>query len=290
MLDFFKEIGEFIHTTVTNFMWQDIVDIAIVSVLIYYILKFIRDTRAAQLLKGILLLIIMLQAAKVMQLQATQYILQSTLEFGLLAVIIVFQPELRSALERLGRSGKRLNIPFFGQDKHSDETSKKEAIENIVSAVADMSATKTGALIVIERNTKLGEVINTGTRVDAAVIRDLIGNIFYPKAPLHDGAMIIRDERIIAAGCFLPLTTKRIDSDLGTRHRAGIGVSEISDAIVVLVSEESGIISVAQEGSLQRRLTPDALLAFLTKELINTEKEKKKDPLSQLWKGRRNDE
>ncbi len=284
MLQFFQSIGDFIVTTVKNFMWQDGVDIAIVAILIYYVLKFIRDTRAAQLMKGIVLIIILFQLAQGFNLEATSYILNSTLEFGILAVLIVFQPELRTLLERIGRSGKGKNIPFFSTDKKLTNTELSDNIAHVVDAVSNMSATKTGALIVVERTTKLGEVINTGTKVDAAVVSDVIMNIFYPKAPLHDGAMIIRDGRIIAAGCFLPLTTRKIDNDLGTRHRAGIGVSEISDAVVILVSEETGIISVALEGNLQRRLTPDALEALLTKEL-GTEEKKKKEPFSNFWKG-----
>lgn len=288
MAAFFSGIGDFVKTTIANFIWLDIVDIALVAILIYYVLKFIRDTRAAQLLKGIVLLIVLFQLAKALQLQATEYILNSTLEFGLLAVIIVFQPELRSALERLGRRGKLTSLPFFSSERGTDEEALEDSIRNITDAVADMSATKTGALIVLEQETKIGEIINTGTKVDAAIVTDVITNIFYPKAPLHDGAMIIRDGRIAAAGCFLPLTTKQIDSELGTRHRAGIGVSEISDAIVILVSEETGIISVAREGQLQRRITPDALKTLLLKELGT--KEKKKDTLATLWKGRKNND
>lgn len=285
MLEFFQSIGEFISNTADNFIWQDFLDIIFVAVIIYYVLKFIRDTRAAQLMKGIAALLILFQIAKALELQATSYLLNSTLEFGILAIIIVFQPELRTLLERIGRtSGKGTNL-FIPSERKVSEVEVADLIKNIVDAVSNMSATKTGALIVLERSTKLGEVINTGTKVDAAVVCDVILNIFYPKAPLHDGAMIIRNGRINAAGCFLPLSTKALDSDLGTRHRAGVGVSEISDAVVILVSEETGIISVAMEGNLQRRLSPDALRAFLKKEL-GTEEKVKKDPLANLWKGR----
>lgn len=284
MFQFFQNIGEFIVTTVKNFMWQDIIDIVFVAVIIFYVLKFIRDTRAAQLMKGILLIVILFQLAKILQLQATSFILNSTLEFGLLAILIVFQPELRNLLERIGRSRGGKNIPFFTVEKNQTDAQIEEDITNIVDAVSNMSATKTGALIVVERTTKLGEVINTGTTIDAAIISDVIANVFFPKAPLHDGAMIIRDGRIKAAGCFLPLTTRKLDSDLGTRHRAGIGVSEISDAVVILVSEETGIISVAIEGNLQRRLSPDALGSLLTKELLDNSN--KKESLFGFWKGK----
>ncbi len=287
MIGFFQGIGEFIITTVKNFMWQDIIDIAIVAILIYYVMKFIRDTRAAQLLKGILVIVLIYQLANTLNLQATSFILQSTLEFGILAVLIVFQPELRTLLERIGRSGNKSNLPFFAAERKQTDAEIADNVQNIVDAVSNMSATKTGALIVVERTTKLGEVINTGTTIEAGIVCDLITNIFYPKAPLHDGAMIIRDGKIKAAGCFLPLTTRKFENDLGTRHRAGIGVSEISDAIVILVSEETGIISVAMEGNLQRRLTPDALQTLMMKEL-GTEEKKKKDPFSGFRKEREN--
>jgi len=286
MIQFFQGLWNFIVNTAENFIWwQDTIDIAFVAIIIYFVLKFVRDTRAAQLMKGIAVVVILFQLAKILQLQATTFILNSTLEFGLLAILIVFQPELRSMLEKLGRSGNGKNLPFLSADKGQNDAELADQISNIVDAVSNMSATKTGALIVVERTTKLGEVINTGTTVDASIVSDMIMNIFYPKAPLHDGAMIIRDGRIKAAGCFLPLTTKKFESELGTRHRAGIGVSEISDAVVILVSEETGIISVALEGNLQRRLTPDALQVLLTKELGSEEK-KKKDPLANLWRGR----
>lgn len=160
-------------------------------------------------------------------------------------------------------------------------------IHSVCDAVANLSATKTGALIVIEHETKLGEIINTGIRLDATPSAELIGNVFYPKAPLHDGAMIIRNNKIYAAGCFLPLSTREVGSDLGTRHRAALGVSEISDAIVVVVSEETGIISIANGGRLNRRLTPDALSSYLTQRLVASEEKKKKDIFSGLWKGRK---
>lgn len=275
MSEFFKTLGDFIVTTVKEFIWwQDILDIAFVAVIIYFVLKFVRDTRAAQLLKGILLLLILFGVANLLNLQATTFLLNSTLEFGILAVLIVFQPELRTLLERMGRTGNGKAIPFFTAERKQNDSEIRDSIQQITDAVANMSATKTGALIVMEKNTKLGEIITTGTKVDATVGCDLILNIFYPKAPLHDGAAIIRDGRIAAAGCLLPLTTKSLNSDLGTRHRAGVGMSEISDATVILVSEETGIISVAREGNLQRRLSPDALKALLEKEFCPEEKKK----------------
>ncbi len=287
MSEFFRNIGIFIQTTVSDFMFKDLLDIAFVSIIAYFVLKFIRDTRAAQLLRGIVLVLLLWQVASLFKLQATQYILNSTLEFGILAILIVFQPELRAVLERIGRKGTIGKIPLLPHDESDYETQMVKNITAIQDAVSDMSATKTGALIVIERETKLGEIMDTGTRVDAAIVTEVITNIFYPKAPLHDGAMIIRDNRIAAAGCFLPLTTKQVDNGLGTRHRAGIGVSEISDALVILVSEETGIISLAQDGKLQRRLTPDALTGILKKNLLKHDEEGKKSFLSHLWKGRK---
>mgnify|MGYP001056709444 CR=1 FL=1 len=285
MVDFFKNMWSFIATTITHISIFDIVDILLVSVLVYTVIKFARDTRAAQLFKGIILLIILLQVAELLNLSATRYILNSCLEFGVLAVIILFQPELRNVLEKMGR--KSFGKIIIGQDEEGkSEESTKEMISNLTKAVSNFSATKTGALIVIERITKLGNIISTGKVLDASTTPELVMNIFFNKAPLHDGAMIIRNNRIIAAGCILPLSDNLNDPELGTRHRAGLGMSENSDAIVIIVSEETGIISTAIDGKLTRRLTPDALANTLTK-LLMAKKDEKKEFLPSLWKGRK---
>ncbi len=219
----------------------DVLDIAIISFLIYTTIKFIRDTRAAQLLKGIVLLFVILIVTNWVGLTGTHYILNTFLEFGVLALIIVFQPELRSALEQVGRNGIFQAISQKTHMLEDDNEDKYIAIDAICNAISSLSATKTGALIVMEDKTRVGDIIRTGTRIDANISPEILLNIFYPKAPLHDGAVIIRDFKITAAGCFLPLSTKRVASDLGTRHRAAIGMSENSDAIIIVVSEETAI-------------------------------------------------
>ena len=239
--------------------------------MIYYVLKFIKDTRAAQLLKGIIILIALLYISQLLKLTGTHFILNKTIEYGMLAMLIVFQPELRSVLETIGRKG--LNIAKIKKDRMMNFDESDYAVDQLCDAVDRLSKTKTGALIVIERETKLGEIIKTGISLDCAIVTELLCNIFFNKAPLHDGAVIIRDFRIHAAGCFLPLTTRSIGNDLGTRHRAAIGISEVSDAIVVVVSEETGIISVACEGDLRRDFTADTLRTKLKKDLLSSHEE-----------------
>lgn len=286
MRAFFDGVAEYFREIFSSplTLLQDVLDILLIAVMVYAVIRFMRDTRAAQLIKGFVILLVVQLVTKYLHLTASYYILSKILEFGILALIIIFQPELRSALERIGRKGIS-SFASLGEHSESDDT--KAMIHSVCDAVADLSATKTGALIVIEHETKLGEIINTGIRLDATPSAELIGNVFYPKAPLHDGAMIIRNNKIYAAGCFLPLSTREVGSDLGTRHRAALGVSEISDAIVVVVSEETGIISIANGGRLNRRLTPDALSSYLTQRLVASEEKKKKDIFSGLWKGRK---
>lgn len=280
---FFDEIMKFIKTIVDNITIFDIIDIAFVSILVYIVFKFIRDTRAAQLIKGIVLIVVIWQISNILNLTASYYIINSMLDFGVLTLIIVFQPELRSVLERVGRKGFYLSLMVSEDD--SKEQKINDMINNIVDSTAFFSVTKTGALMVIERETKLGEIVKTGITIDSVTSKELLMNIFYTKAPLHDGAILFRASRVLAAGCVLPLTTTNIASDLGTRHRAAIGVSEISDSVVIVVSEETGIISVAIEGKLNRRLTPEALTTILKKNLL-PDNTKKKDFFSGLWKGK----
>jgi diadenylate cyclase len=281
---FLGEIINFIETTVANIAFTDILDIALVSVIVYIIFKFIRDTRAAQLIKGIILIIVIWQLSNILRLNASYYIINSMLEFGVLAMLIVFTPELRSVLERVGRRGFN-KFTLFSTDDDKSKENIDDMIKNIVDATLNLAATKTGALMVIERETKLGEIIKTGTAIDASTSTQLIMNLFYNKAPLHDGAVLFRASRVLAAGCVLPLTNSNLAGDLGTRHRAAIGVTEISDSIVVVVSEETGIISVAMEGKLNRRITSETLTAILQKNLLPDDT-KKKDFFSGLWKGK----
>ena len=253
----------------------DIVDVLILAYVIYMLLKLIRETRAGQLLRGILLLVVGYWISKLIGLTAVTYILKQTLNIGVLAIIILFQAELRRALEKAGRT--KFGIKLFGLGQSSDELQQKwnPAIEAICDSCVELSATCTGALIVVERQVRLGEQIETGTILNATPSKEVFGNIFYPKTPLHDGAVIMRDGIILAAACFLPKPQKDelINKKLGSRHRAAIGMSENSDAIVIVVSEETGQISVAKNGVLTRDYTRDKLKKLLEDEIFNDKTE-----------------
>ncbi len=235
---------------ITDIDILDILDICLVWVILYLAYKFIKERRAGKLAVGVLVLLALQLLSDFWNLSAMKFILQNILQVGLIALVIVFQPELRSALEKVGSEPLK-GIKNFTDSK--DAALYGEAIDEICEAVCDMSLDKTGALIVIERHTKLGDFIRSGVEVNANVNSFLLKNIFFNKAPLHDGAVIIRGARLLAAGCFLPLSTDPdIVKDLGTRHRAAIGMSENSDAVVIVVSEETGVISIAVNGSLTR--------------------------------------
>ncbi len=262
----FSDTVSSIWSVIRNISFIDVVDIACVSILFYYLFKFIRDRRAFKLALGVLLLVALQILSQVLEMYALQFILQNIFQIGMITLVILFQPELRSMLEKVGTTPLR-GIRGIGEVRKSSDSA---VIDEVVSAVFDLSETKTGALIVFERTTKLGDLILTGTVIDAAPAADLIKNIFFNKAPLHDGALIIRDMRLHAAGCLLPLSSNPdIIKDLGTRHRAGIGMSENSDAVVVIVSEETGVISTALEGKLSRGYTRDGLTDFLLTNLTS---------------------
>lgn len=250
----------------------DGLDILMLSIIIYALMKWVKETRAEQLVKGIAVLGAAYGIAAILEMKAITFLLSRTFDIGLLALLIMFQPELRRALEKVGHTKVgQLGVFQLGSEM-SDETVAKwnTAIEAICDACDDLSATTTGALIVIERQTKLGEQIDTGTILNALPSKEIFGNIFYPKTPLHDGAVIMRDGIILAAACFLPKPQKEelINKQLGSRHRAAIGMSENSDAVVVVVSEETGCISVAENGSLTRNLTRDSLKKLLRTKLL----------------------
>lgn len=237
----------FFDNIVSSIGITDVLDILIVAFIVYKVLGFIRETRAEQLAKGLLILIVITLASKALHLYTLNWILSGVMTVGLVAIVVIFQPELRRALEHLGRS-RFVNV-MNGVDKEE----AKHIVLEMVEAIDKMSSSRTGALIVIERETALNDIVETGTVVDAAISAEIIGNIFYEGAPLHDGAMIIRGDRLHAAGCVLPLTqNKQLSKELGTRHRAGIGITENSDAMVIIVSEETGVISIAQNGNLTR--------------------------------------
>lgn len=251
--------------------FSDLLDVLLVAFVIYSAIKLIRETRAIQLAKGVVLLALLYLGVTVLDMQASQYIMSFVFGNLFLILVVIFAPELRHALESVGRSSVS-NISFLNF-KNRDEYLLKEAVENSINCVckacADMSDKKIGALIVFEKETILGDIIKTGTLVDAKVTVEIIGNIFFPKAPMHDGAAVIKDGRVVAAGCILPLTgNNNISSDLGTRHRAAIGMSENSDAIVAIVSEETGAISVAEKGILKRGISDGDLREILMKNFI----------------------
>ena len=249
---------------------NDIIDILILSYLFFHIMKLIRETRALQLAKGILLLVGSYILAMILDLQTIKFLLKICFQWGALAIIILFQPELRRMLERVGRS-KLADIALFKpSDDEEDVEHTRAAIRAVCDASMKLSSTKTGALIIFERKTKLGEQIATGTLLDCVPSAAMLGNIFVPNTPLHDGAVIIRDGKILAAGCFLPKPANEelINKQLGSRHRAAIGMSENSDAIVIVVSEETGTISVAENGELTRGYVEDTLKKLLYTRLL----------------------
>lgn len=265
---------EWMVSIAMNFQFKDAVDIIIVAFLIYGVVKLVRETRAGQLIKGLFLLVILFIISSYFNLVMVSRVLAYFFQFAFVAILIVFQPEIRKALEQVGRNnvGQSIAAVVTGRDRSYDRAQIRKAINAVVDGVGILQQLKMGALIVFERKTKLGDIIETGTQINCEPSGQIVGNIFFNKAPLHDGAMIIRDGMIHAAGCILPLTKNTsVSAELGTRHRAALGVSEESDAVVVVVSEETGQISVAVNGVLARRFTRDTLRDVLEGYLIPQE-------------------
>lgn len=260
---------------------SDVIDIAVVSFLIYQAVKLVRETSSARIIRGVIVLIVAMWISNMLQLTMVNYLFQTVLTWGILVIAIVFQPELRRVLERVGKS--KLSLLMMRNDALPIE---ERAILEIVHACSEMSWSRTGALIIFERRENLSDVIKTGTIVNADVKDELVRNIFYEGAPLHDGAMIIRAGRIHAAGCVLPLSPNpNLAKELGTRHRAAVGMSEKADSLSLVVSEETGSISVAIDGELQRHLVPEQLDEILRTELlIHEEEEQAEAELSLLGK------
>ena len=249
----------------------DLVDVAIIVFLVYKLLSLVKSTRAENILKGVGIFLLALWLSTALELRAVSYILSHVVEWGILALIILFQPEIRQILERLGSKNIRL-MRVFRPEKEITELEK--AIDQTVVACSELSRTKTGVLMVFERDINLHDIVRTGTELDCTVVSELLKNIFFVKAPMHDGAVIVRHGRIIGGGCMLPLSRNvNLSRDLGMRHRAGIGMSENSDAVVVIVSEETGSISVAIGGMLKRHLMPETLSQLLRNELMPPEEE-----------------
>ncbi len=258
----------------------DVVDILIIAVGIYWLIGFIRRTNSTRVATAIVLLVLALWLSGELNLSMTNYVLKTVFDIGVLAVLILFQPEVRRALEKVGSK----SLFIFGRDQI---TTTDSAIMQTVFACEAMSRSHTGALIVFERDNRLAEAINSGTILDAKISAELLRNIFYDKSPLHDGAVIIKDGRISAAGCMLPLSSNgNLSRDLGMRHRAALGISEQSDAVVAIVSEETGAISLAVDGMLKRHLSQDTFEALLRNELLAAEN----DPDKSFWKPRKQKE
>ncbi len=274
MVDFFNNIFNNVIGFLSTLRFTDLIDIIVVAFIIYNVSKFVRETRAEQLIKGLAAFGIIYLAANLLGLKALKFILDIVVQYGVIALIVVFQPELRRILEKIGRNS--ISKLFVRDDLERNLSEDRKAITQIVKSVYAMSKERVGALIVFERETKLGEIINTGTVVNADAAQDLIQNIFYNKAPLHDGAMIIRNLRIHAAGCFLPLSQNyEISRELGTRHRAALGISENSDAVAIVVSEETGTVSITRDGKLERDIDASSLTEILEKLFVSEPLEKK---------------
>ena len=249
-----------IMNTLKNISILSIVDILVVAYIFYKGYMLMKETRAEQLLKGIIFVVILIPISYLFRLEMLYYILNKTLTIGVLAIIIIFQPEIRRALEHLGRTA------FEDMYNIQDKEERNNVVNEIVTAVSNLAETKTGALIAIEQGTGIGEIISTGTILDANITANLLENLFVVNTPLHDGATIIRRNKILAAGCVLPLTNdNNINKKLGTRHRAAIGLSENSDALVIVISEETGVISLAINGRLTRNYDREKLKVILLK-------------------------
>ena len=263
-----------IWSILKEFHVKDAFDIIIIALILYYLFKLFRQSRSGQLVKGLVILVVAYAISAIADLTMVNYILRSFFEFAVILVVVVFQPELRQTLERLGRNKTLKNIVTYPSNQNP-ESSVVKAIEDVSDACAVFSSTKTGALIVFEREALLNEIAGTGTTLNSDTSAAILGNIFFNKAPLHDGACIIRNGKILSAGCILPLTKSlNVSQSLGTRHRAAIGMSEETDAVIVVVSEETGAISVALNGQLTRGLSRKQLHDKLTELLVSEDQER----------------
>ena len=243
-----------IHGLIRTVGFWDVVDILIVAVILYKVYEMLQDTRAITLVKGLIVLMIVTLVAGFLELHVISWLLQKTVTLLFVALPIVFQPELRRALERLGQGR------FLGLDQYLDVEEANSLTNEIDKAVFNMADKKIGALLVIEKNVGINEIIDTGIKIEGLITTEILMNVFIPNTPLHDGAAVIRGKRLVAAGCYLPLTENRsLSSELGTRHRAAIGLSEQCDAVIIIVSEETGVVSVAENGRIERYMTHDSL-------------------------------
>ena len=274
--DFWITLREMVTGAISTFRVQDAFDILIMAFLIYHLIGLLRETRAGQLLKGVFGILLLYFFAYVLELYTLRTVMEMVVRYGALVLLVLFQPELRKVLEQVGRTSIT-NLSVFAPNMSAGEYERKQMIKTI-NAICDscaiLSKEQIGALIVLERETRIGDIISTGTIIDSQPSADLIKNVFFPNSPLHDGALVIRSRRLYAAGCFLPLSDNYdISKALGTRHRAALGMSEVSDALIVVVSEETGNITVAQNGKLDIGITVSTLSAILYREFVTEEKE-----------------
>lgn len=274
------ELLDSVVNTLHTFKLRDLIDILIISLAFYQLILFARKSRAGQLVQGVVLLLAFFALAQALELRTVRWVLNNVLTVAFTAAVVLFQPELRRMLERMGQTTTWAGNLFFNR---KNDPSLRGVWQNAAVAICDaaeqLSDTRTGALMVLERNNNLDEIIRTGTPLNANVIPEMLGTIFYEGTPLHDGAVVIRDGQLVAAGCVLPLSNNlEMGKDMGTRHRAGLGMSENSDAVVVVVSEETGIISLAKNGVLIRRLDRQNLFNLLQEEIIPPEEEAQKAP------------
>jgi len=266
----YQVIGVLAPLRITFRVW-DVLDILIIAFLIYRILSFMQKTNASSVIKGLLFILGFAWLANYFNMNILSYLLRQVVQMGLIVIVILFQPEIRKLFERMGTT--RLGNLFRKRGKYEK---LEDSIKKIVAASSAMAKTKTGAIIVIERNVGLNDFVSTGVDIDSSVSSELIQNIFYDNSPLHDGALILREDRLLAAACMLPLSTNyALGKELGMRHRAGVGLSERSDAVTVIVSEQTGAISVAIDGMLKRDLTSDTLEKLLMAEVISVDEKKK---------------
>lgn len=268
ILEFFKNLFDYFDRYVIDIVKEmkfvDLLDIIILSIILFYVYKFIRQRRAVRLARGVLIVIVVLVLSVIFNMRALNFILENFFQVGMIALIVIFQSDLRAALERFGST----KIKRFRGISEGDAKAITETAEVLAEASEALANTKTGALIAIECSTKLGEHLSHGVILNAEMSSLLIRNIFFNKAPMHDGSMIIRDLRIYAAGCYLPLSNADVNKDLGTRHRAALGLSEVSDAVVIVISEETGTISIACNGELERGFDRATLKAEILKYLL----------------------
>ena len=282
---------EAIKNFINNLVWlsipdiypTDIIEIIILAFIIYHLVKWVKTTRAWSVVKGLVVIVIFWLFAVIFELNVILWIISNTISVGIIAVIIVFQPEFRKALEQLGQKNIMKTILYFDDSRDRNEKFSDHTVDELIRATFELAKTKTGALIVIEEDVSLYEFEKTGIWMDSVISSELLINIFEHNTPLHDGAVILRGDRIAAATCYLPLSDNmQLSKDLGTRHRAGIGISEVSDSLTIIVSEETGKVSIAKDGKLIRNIDGD----YLRSKLVIAQRKTKETKKLKLWRGR----